>query len=64
MGLVWLSWAGDTVLDPFCGSGTTGVSALKCNRKFIGIDGESDYLDKMAIPRIQDVLSRNNMQVF
>lgn len=36
---------GDLVLDPFVGSGTTGVSALRYNRKFIGIDTEKDYLD-------------------
>lgn len=29
---------GGIVLDPFCGSGTTGEAALKCGREFIGID--------------------------
>ncbi len=29
---------GDVVLDPYMGSGTTGVAALQCDRKFIGIE--------------------------
>jgi site-specific DNA-methyltransferase (adenine-specific) len=47
---------GDIVLDPFCGSATTGVVALRNNRKFVGIDLERTYLDRIAIPRIKDVL--------
>jgi site-specific DNA-methyltransferase (adenine-specific) len=48
---------GDIVLDPFCGSATTGVVALKNNRKFVGIDLEQKYLDQMAIPRLNDALT-------
>jgi site-specific DNA-methyltransferase (adenine-specific) len=47
----------DLVLDPFCGSATTGVIALKHNRIFLGIDNEKQYLDSFAIPRLQDVLN-------
>lgn len=36
---------GDLILDPFCGSGTTGVVAKRLGRRFIGIDYESEYLD-------------------
>lgn len=35
---------GDIVLDPFCGSGTTGVEAVRFGRKFIGIDICEEYL--------------------
>lgn len=35
---------GDTVLDPFCGSGTTGFVALQHGRDFIGIDVNESYL--------------------
>jgi adenine-specific DNA methylase len=33
-----LSKEGETVLDPFCGTATTGVEAIRLNRRFIGID--------------------------
>jgi len=35
----------DIILDPFCGSGTTGVSSLKFKRKFIGIDNSIEYIN-------------------
>lgn len=47
---------GDLILDPFCGSATTGVIAIKYNRKFIGIDNEKEYLEKLAAPRLKEVL--------
>ncbi len=50
---------GDIILDPFCGSATTGVSALRHQRKFIGIDSEQEYLDNLAIPRLLDILNQN-----
>jgi site-specific DNA-methyltransferase (adenine-specific) len=34
----------DVVLDPFCGSATTGVAAIKHGRRFVGIDTEKDFL--------------------
>lgn len=36
---------GDLVLDPFCGSSTTGVAAVLLNRKYVGIDFEEGYLE-------------------
>lgn len=45
----------DTVLDPFCGSGTTGVSAVRAARNFIGIDASIEYLQNLAIPRIKAI---------
>lgn len=35
---------GDLVLDPFCGSSTAGVAAIKLMRRFVGIDLELDFL--------------------
>ncbi|MFX1504011.1 MAG: DNA-methyltransferase [Promethearchaeota archaeon] len=44
---------GDWVLDPFVGSGTTGIVCSILNRKFIGIDSNKEYLD-IAIKRFKD----------
>ncbi len=43
----------DLILDPFCGSSTTGISAIKLNRKYIGIDNEKEYLD-LSIRRYEN----------
>ncbi len=45
----------DTVLDPFCGSGTTGVVALAHGRNFIGIELSEEYCE-MARKRIDNDL--------
>lgn len=37
-----------TVLDPFSGSGTTGLAALECRRKYIGIELDTNYLAQSA----------------
>lgn len=39
----WLTNDGDTVIDPFMGSGTTGVACLNTNRNFIGIELDPNY---------------------
>lgn len=36
---------GQVILDPFCGSGTTGVEALRYGRRFIGIDVSEEYME-------------------
>lgn len=50
----------DVILDPFCGSGTTGVAAVKLGRKFIGIEIHEPYFD-IAIRRIQAALDSPDM---
>ena len=45
---------GNIILDPFCGSGTTGVAAIKHNRQFIGIDKYEEYLE-ISMNRILEV---------
>ncbi len=44
---------GGTVLDPFSGSGTTGLAAIKNNRKYVGIELNPDYV-RMAEERAQE----------
>ena len=39
------------VLDPFCGSGTTGLVAIRRNRKFVGIELNPRYI-QMALKRL------------
>ena len=48
---------GATVLDPFMGSGTTGVACLNTGRKFIGIEIDKDYFE-IAKKRINTKLER------
>lgn len=45
--------AEETILDPFMGSGTTGVACMNLGRKFIGIEIEPKYFD-IACRRIED----------
>lgn len=51
---------GDVIFDPFMGSGSTGVAALKTGRKFIGSEIESKYFD-VAKNRLTEIENFNNM---
>jgi len=57
-----ISWSnpGDVVLDPFLGSGTTGIASVKLNRDFIGIEKEPRYFDiaKKRIGEAQQLVTR------
>lgn len=44
----------DLILDPFSGSGTTGIAAKRLNRNYVGIDKEKEYLD-ISIKRYEDI---------
>ena len=46
------TYAGDVVLDPFMGSGTTGVAALRTGRRFVGYEVSEAYL-KLAMQRLR-----------
>jgi site-specific DNA-methyltransferase (adenine-specific) len=51
---------GDTILDPFMGSGTTGVACAQLGRKFIGIEIDKDYFE-IAKKRIELAYSQTVM---
>ena len=57
-----LRWAdGDSVCDPFMGSGTTGVACVNLGRTFVGMEKDPDYFD-IACQRIQEAV--NQPQLF
>lgn len=65
----WMMWLvahasadGETVIDPFMGSGTTGVACVRLGRRFIGIEIEPSYFD-IACTRIEDAVSRPDLFV-
>ena len=53
----------DIVLDPFAGSGTTGVVAKKLGRKFIGIELVGKYVE-LAKERIKDTVVNEEINLF
>jgi len=53
------SFTGDIILDPFMGSGTTALAALKLKRKFVGYEIVTDYI-QLAQERIQSYLEEEN----
>jgi DNA modification methylase len=65
--IAFMEWAvnratldGETILDPFMGSGTTGVAAVKLGRKFIGIEIDPKYFD-IACRRIDAALDQPDL---
>lgn len=57
-----VSMIGETILDPFMGSGTTGVACVKLGRKFIGIEIDPGYFD-IACKRIREAYAQPDMFV-
>ena len=54
---------GDTILDPFMGSGTTGVACVQLNRNFIGYEISPDYF-KIAEKRIKEAETQRKLNEF
>ena len=74
----WAKWivnrateVGDKVLDPFTGSGTTGIACLDLDRKFTGFELDPDYYktskqrldDFMRQPRIDQLMQETREQI-
>jgi len=56
------SFVNDTILDPFAGSGTTGVACVQTGRNFIGIERDNDYV-ALANSRIETAMTQQLMMV-
>jgi site-specific DNA-methyltransferase (adenine-specific) len=54
---------GDIILDPFCGSSTTGVAAILNGRGYIGIDNNINYLE-LSAKRINDAIRKKESLLF
>lgn len=52
---------GETVIDPFLGSGTTMQACLELNRNCIGIEISEDYCENIIIPRIKPLVKQTTL---
>ena len=50
---------GDLVMDPFSGSSTTGVAAIRLRRRFVGIELESEFLN-LSVKRLEQAINIKN----
>lgn len=57
-----VAFTAETILDPFMGSGTTGVAAIQLGRSFIGIEREPKYFD-IACRRIEQAQAQGQLFV-
>ena len=55
---------GDWILDPFCGSSTTGIAANLCGRRFAGLEQEEDFckLSKARREEIENLENYDNLR--
>lgn len=58
--MAMLEWTRGTALDPFMGSGSTGVAAARLNRPFIGVEIDPQYFE-IACRRIEDASRQSDL---
>jgi DNA modification methylase len=51
------SFAKDVIVDPFCGSGSTLIAAINCNREYIGVE-KSEKWYNVAVERVKNRVGR------
>jgi site-specific DNA-methyltransferase (adenine-specific) len=51
---------GEAILDPFCGSGTTGVAAVQMGRNFVGVESDPERFE-IACKRIEDAQRQGSL---
>ena len=56
----FIRWTRGTVLDPFMGSGSTGIACVHEGRSFIGVELHEPYSD-IACKRIEDAQRQGNL---
>lgn len=56
----WVADEGETIIDPFMGSGTTGVACVKAGRPFVGIEVHEPYFE-IACERVRKAQAQPNM---
>jgi site-specific DNA-methyltransferase (adenine-specific) len=56
------SFRGETVLDPFSGTGTTGVATIENGRKYIGLETNSEYFS-LSNDRLSECVNKNDISV-
>lgn len=54
---------GDSILDPFNGSGTTGVAAIKHGRKYFGLEMDSEYIE-LSEKRLNEAIEEASNKLF
>ena len=56
----FIKWTSGSIIDPFMGSGTTGVASIQLGRKFTGIEREPKYFD-IACRRIEQAAAQGQL---